>query len=418
MEVNPHYSKEFGSNQTTFAGTKNVEQLRRRAIKSYEETGMPSKKDEQWKYTSVFSLNEKAFKITHKPYNPPEMRPLSKWYIYVGNKNNQNLPEGISAEPLEDALNQEDIQQYLNTSKNSNKNTFNDLNMALMIQGCFIKVDQNVCVDEPIHIILAGNHDQGMHCIKNILVLAENAEVNFIEHFYGDDHKEYCTNVETDIFLQQNAKSQYYRIQQESKLSYHIGHVLVTQEPDSSFVWQNFSFGSLLERTYLETNLAKGANASLYGLSILDNVQHVDHNTLVHHHENETHCAQIFKGVYAGSSIGVFKGDIKIHQGAKNATSKQINNNLLLSNLAKVSAQPQLEIYDNDVQCQHGATVGQLDDDYMFYLRTRGLSYNAARHILIKAFIMELIEQIKQPQLTEYIANTIDSVLSNIDKKG
>ena len=411
------YLNNFKKQCQSLPGSKVIQELREVSFNDYIEQGFPNRFDEQWKYTSVYHLAQKKFSpIAQFEDETPSINNLTKWYINIyANKMDMNLPQGMKAVSLSDALINNDAQEFLNKSRNTNSNSFNSLNSAMMNMGYYLLVEDNIIIDEPLHITFFNNQTNIVNNIHNILVTGDNSHVEIIEQYFDNNLGEYCVNTTTECFLGNNSKVNFYKFQEQDKQSYHIGHVFVEQKPKSSFKMFGLSSGSILERTYVEINLQENSHCDLSGLYAITNSQHADYNILVNHLDSHTTSNEFFKGVMDKESKGVFKGNINVAKNAQQVVSHQKNNNMLLSNSAHAFSLPQLDIYANDVQCSHGATVGQLDEDAIFYLRSRGLSNTQARHLLIMAFSMEVVQAIENMIVKKYIENKINKTINAFD---
>ncbi len=408
-----HYLEQFSKVHDSLPGDALLSKMRLHAMQNFVKNGFPDRKDEQWKYTSLYSLAEKKFQIVSSQRAVSlDIKPLTDWYIFLDEPNNYQLPDGIILHKFSDGLQNPNIIKYLNKSTVTHPNPLLDFNLALMSQGYIIEVNENTRLTAPIHIICGSSLNGVTTNIRNILIVKENAEVSFIEHYIGDN--QYFNNITTEIFLSRNAKCCIDSIQEESADGYHIADLFVNQQDNSHFSWNSFSFGGLMARNYVEIELNSGAECNLQGISVLTTEQHVDHNILITHLGSNSSSSEEFKGVYAGKAHGVFRGDIRVNKEVKNIISKQLNKNILLSDSAKVSTQPRLEIYNNDVQCSHGATVGQLDKETLFYLQTRGLSEDSARRILIIAFVQSILENVNSKEVADYLELKLDKILLDI----
>ena len=408
--ISEHYLTQFSKAEKNLPGNEFIQNMRVKALHKFISKGFPTSKDEQWKYTSLYPLTNKNFNFIDKQIRKNiDISPVSEWYIFLDDIQKSKLPDGIDIYNFSEGLQTPEILRYLNKSGITHHSPLYDLNLALMSHGYIIEVKKNVKLEQPIHIICGSSIDSVIANIRNIIIIKDNADVNFLEQYIGENT--YCNNITTEIFLDEGARCNINCIQEESRQSYHLSDILVNQNRNSFFSWNNFSFGSALARNYLEVSLSEGAECKLHGMSVLHGAQHVDHNVLVNHLGPNSSSFEEFKGVYSGCSQGVFKGDVKVDRDVKNIISKQLNKNILLSNQAKVNTQPRLEIFNNDVQCSHGATVGQLDKEALFYLQTRGLSKDDSKRMLVSAFVKSILGNISDKTIMYYIDPKIEKIL-------
>lgn len=400
-----HYLDNFSQLKHSLPG--NINDERSLAMQNFLQEGLPTKKQEAWKYTSVYALSKKNYDIASDYIFNSNVKPLSKWYVSIDNPDDSHLPEGVGCIGLNDHLN---ISAY---KYDNNVSSLAKLNYALMNRGYIINVQNNVSIKEPIHIIVETNANNVVSNIRNVIHVGRNAEVDFIEHYIGANHLDYWNNIQAEIILEQDAKCNMLSIQEESKQAYHIIENYIRQKTHSSFTYKQLAIGGLLTRNYLNATLDEFAACDLSAVTAISGAQHVDHNTFINHQGSSSTSYEEFRGIYAGSSSGVFRGDIQVGKGVKNIISKQLNKNILLSNAAKVSAQPRLAIYNNDVQCAHGATVGQLDRDALFYLQARGLTKGAAKQIMLRGFVHDLLKNVPK-EVAEYFNNKLADFFVNV----
>jgi len=280
------------------------------------------------------------------------------------------------------------------------------LNAAQASDGVAVCIADNAKLDKPLYILHVSDQNT---VIRHGLMLGQHAQAQVIEHYLavdkgGVDEARTLSNISTNVILRENASLEHYRLQQEGAKQSHIARIEVKQLQDSSYTLHAVELGSLLTRVDVVVGLAEqGASCELNGLFVLGNRQHVDHHTRIDH--IAPHCTSIenYRTVLDGRSHGVFNGKIMVHEGALKTDSNMQNGNLLLSKNAEIDTKPELEIYNDDVKCAHGATVGQLDDKQLFYLRSRGVSKEAAQELLTFAFADEVLAAMSNEQVRSYI---------------
>jgi Fe-S cluster assembly protein SufD len=237
---------------------------------------------------------------------------------------------------------------------------------------------------------------------RNLIVIDRNARARVLESYVALSDAVYFTNAVTEVSVGEGATLEHYKIQREGRRAFHVGTIEATQARDSHYVSFSFATGASLSRTNVYTMLAgEGCGSTLNGLYMLDGEQHCDHQTRIEHAQPNCFSREVYKGVLDGRSHGVFNGKVYVHPVAQKTDGKQTNNTLLLSKEAQVDTKPQLEIFADDVKCTHGATVGRIDENALFYMRSRGVDAATARRLLIYAFAADVLETIEQPEVRE-----------------
>jgi Fe-S cluster assembly protein SufD len=397
--------------------------IRDAGIAAFAELGFPTPRNEQWKYTNVRQLTKHHFVnaprgrqgvlgsgldqawlpqlVTHRltfvdgHYAPELSAP-------------QGLPEGVKLVPLSLALQQmpDVLEQHLARYADGSASGFAALNDAFMQDGAVLQLADGVALEKPVHLVFVGTaHSQPTwHNLRNLLVAGANSSASVIETYVGAGESVGLTNAVTEAVLGAGAQLQHYKLQEEGQKGYHVAVLQVHQERDSNFVSHSISAGARLARNDLNVGLeAEGAECSLYGLYIAGGRQHVDYHTRVDHRKPLGTSREFYKGVLGGSARAVFNGQVYVHPHAQRSDAEQSNRNLLLSPDAEVDTKPQLEIYADDVKCSHGATVGQLDENMLYYLRSRGISEQHARAILTYGFARDVVDRIPLAPVRETV---------------
>ncbi|MBT0606963.1 Fe-S cluster assembly protein SufD [Aequorivita echinoideorum] len=403
--------------------------LRNEAIKNFETKGFPTKKDEAWKYTSLNSLLKKDYNIFSNKEKNVELKNVRKYFlheidtykiVFVDGVYNSFLSETthdtLDVCLLSSALNKSKykpvIEAYFN--KIAKDDSLTSLNTAFTKEGAYINIPAHKEVEKPIEIInfSTGNEAAMFLQPRNLIVVSENAHVQIIERHQSLSENEVLTNSVTEIFAEKRAYMDYYKIQNDAETASLIDNTYISQERESVCRVHTFAFGGNMVRNNLNY-FQKGerCDSTLKGITILENKQHVDHNTLVHHIAPNCESHQDYKGIFAENSTGVFNGKIIVEKDAQKTDAFQQNNNILIDDKATINAKPQLEIFADDVKCSHGCTIGQFDEDALFYLRSRGIGLKEARALLMYAFANTVIESVKIPELkvriNKLIANKI-----------
>ncbi|MEO0206817.1 MAG: Fe-S cluster assembly protein SufD [candidate division WOR-3 bacterium] len=322
------------------------------------------------------------------------------------------LPEGVRIESLASTLKNDPqfLLKYFGRYV-SIDNSFVALNTAMVHDGTVVYVPDNCVLEEPVQILnitASSNQSCVLSQPRNIIVAGKNSQIRIIETYNSLGEEPGFMNVVTEMDVSENAYVELFRIQNENLNSFHISKTQVEQEKGSNFTSYNVTLGGSLVRNDLDTVLDDvNVNANLFGLYILEDTQHVDNHTLIDHAKPHCLSNELYKGVLKDKSRAVFNGKVYVRKDAQKTNAYQSNKNILLSEEATVDTKPQLEIFADDVRCTHGATVGQLDEESVFYLRSRGIDEQNARSILIRAFANDIFEEIKQDALKEHLNNLV-----------
>ncbi|MCB0382075.1 MAG: Fe-S cluster assembly protein SufD, partial [Psychroserpens sp.] len=357
-----------------------VHDVRSEAIKTFEEKGFPTKRDEAWKYTSLNSLLKQDYSVFPKKENTIEFRDIKKYFIndidsykivFIDGKYASHLSktthDGIDVCLMSAALSKPKyrilIENYFN--KAATKDSITSLNTAFSQEGAYIHIPKNKVVEKPIQILhfSTGNEAALMLQPRNLIVVDENSHVQIIERHQSLTENPVLTNSVTEIFTNKRAIVDYYKIQNDKQSASLIDNTFVKQKRESCASVHTFTFGGQLTRNNLNFyQEGERIDSTLKGVTIIGAKQHVDHNTLVHHIEPNCESHQDYKGIFSDKSTGVFNGKVLVNKEAQKTNAFQANNNILLSDKASINTKPQLEIFADDVKCSHGCTIGQLDE--------------------------------------------------------
>ncbi len=417
------YFERFEKNLNGEASTR-LHALRKAAIAKFAELGFPTTKDEEWKYTDVSPIANGAFAPFINHVRPAvadnELDRFSfghpEWIRIVcinGQFSNElssisALPRGVLICSLADAIKHypDLVDQHLTKYARYDENAFVALSTAFLLDGVFLYVPARTVVEKPIHLMmLSGSPEKEiLSHPRNLIIAEESSQIALIETYGGLLDVPYWTNTVTEIVLAKNAVVEHDRLQLESDTAFHIGTLHVHQDRDSSFTSNAVTFGGRLVRNNITATLAgEGAEATLNGLYLGIGKQHIDNHTCIDHAVPHCPSYELYKGILAEQARGVFNGKIFVRKDAQKTDAKQTNKNLILSNEASIDTKPQLEIFANDVRCTHGATIGQLDEEALFYLRSRGIGKNKARDLLIYAFASDVLDRIRVEPLREHL---------------
>jgi Fe-S cluster assembly protein SufD len=309
----------------------------------------------------------------------------------------EDLPRGLRVASLADVIPAE-----LGTSADTDATPFRSLNEALWEDGAYVHVSKGVEVAEPIHLLFiasGGAEPQAIH--PRVLIVAERgSRARVVESYAGSGR--YLTNALSEVFVREDAALEHTKVEEEAETAYHLAAIHVEQQARSTYESNNVAFGGKLARTDLNVAIAgEHCETWLNGAYAAFGEQLIDNHTRIDHAVPNCHSFEVYKGILGDKGVGVFNGKIYVHPDAQKTDAKQTNKALLLSRTATMNTKPQLEIYADDVKCTHGATVGQLDEDQLFYLRSRGLSLVEARTLLTYAFVSEVLEKVSVQPLRE-----------------
>lgn len=418
-----HYIDELHRLQESLPGDK-LSLIREAAMGQFQARGFPTTRQENWKYTDVKPIARSAFGIAEEKPAAGYEKQLelarlsgleSHELVFINGRFSvehsrlQDLPQGVVLEDMSSALNNHSklVDSIMsNTTLNEQSNPFNILNTAFIHDGVLIHVPDDCSIDKPINLIyLSGYSDNEFSAHpRNLIFLGNGASLTVIENYVGAKDSQYFINTVTDAVLASNAALTHYKLQQESVESYHIGNFNIYQDRDSQVNSHSISLGGSLVRNDIKVQLdAEGAGVLLNGLYMANGKQHIDNHTLINHLQPHTNSEEHYRGVLNDRGRGVFNGKVVVHKNAQKTDAAQSNANLLLSDQAEIDTKPELEIYADDVKCSHGSTVGQLDKDMMFYLRSRAIDETTAKSILTFAFAEEVIKRIEIEQIRHYL---------------
>lgn len=406
---------------------------RTEALSQFLAAGFPTKKDEEYKYTDLSEAVNKQYSLVPKQEFHITKEQLDQLHlgeehfdfiVFVNGKFQKTLSK-ISVENAEFltlnnafSSNKDLIEKYFNQIKPKNT-AFTALNDALYSDGFFLFVPKNTVIEKPIHLFyISENQDENVfYTTRNLLIVEEGAKVEVIESHHNFDETYTFTNSVTEIFVGKNAKADWHKLQNDSQTTYLVDSTFAKQERDSLATVNTFAFGGKLVRNNLDfIHTGENINSFMNGITIIGNEQLVDHHTAVHHNEPNCESYQNYKGVFKDKAHGVFNGKVFVNKIAQKTNAYQQNNNILLSEGATIDTKPQLEIFADDVKCSHGCTVGQLNDEALFYLRARGISKKEAQALLLYAFANDAMENIDIEPLKLKVAKLLAEKLEvNID---
>jgi len=429
MELKDKLVSSFLAFEESLEPDKGMDAIRNEAIKNFESLGFPSKKDEDWKYTSLNAVLKHDYSVFPKKEEVIDYRDIKKYLIHdidtydlvfidgiYSSHLSQTTHEKIDVCLMSSALTRDKyrpvIENYFN--KVAPKTGLNSLNTAFAKEGAFIHIHKNKQADKPIQIInfATGNESSLMLQPRNLVVVEENSHVQIIERHQSLTDNPVLTNSVTEIFAEKRAVVDYYKIQNDKGSASLIDNTYINQKGESNVSVHTFSFGGKLTRNNLNFyQNGERIDSTMKGVTIIEGKQHVDHNTLVHHIEPNCESHQDYKGIFGDSSVGVFNGKVLVEKEAQKTNAYQSNNNILADDKATINSKPQLEIFADDVACSHGCTIGQLDEDALFYLQSRGIPRKEARGLMMYAFANNVLQSVKIPEVKKRINKLIASKL-------
>ena len=399
--------------------------IAKEAIENYSRLKFPNNKDEEWRFTNISPLLKHNFQfisgsseISRKDIKKFLFGETFKYqFVFVNGKFvkelSSNIPsQNIDISDIETAIdkNAEIFKKHFAKYSKSKESYFSALNSSNINAGAFIYITDNSVIKEPIHLLFISDFKlKALVQPRNLFISGKNSQATIIEHYAAISDNTYFTNAVTEIFTGENSTLNHIKIQEESINSFHISETAIEMESNSNFESAAISFGGEISRDEINCKFnGQGCEATLNGLFMLDDSQLHDTHTAIEHAKPFCNSHEHYKGILDGKSRGVFNGKVMVRPNAQKTNAFQENNNIILSNEALVNTKPQLEIFADDVKCSHGATIGQIDQDSMFYLKSRGIGEETARTILIHAFASDVVKSIKVNELRDYLENILE----------
>ncbi len=405
--------------------------VRAKAMQQFEKVGFPTKKIEDWKYTSLKKLWKNDYSLFPQlPKHELELSEVDTYFlkgidsykiVFVNGVFSSYLSDtthdGVEIGLLSSAINKlkyKIIREHFFNRIASKTDGLTTLNTAFASEGVFIHIPKNTVLQKPIQIFYFTSESEKDVLLqpRNLIIVDENSQVQIIERHHSLSDKKVLNNTVTEIFANKRAHIDYYKIQNDNENASLIDHTFIEQKKQSVVSVTTFSLGSELIRNNLSFyQNGKRADSILNGITMLDGAQHVDNQTNVYHRQPNCESHELYKGIYDGVSSGVFNGKVIVDQIAQKTNAYQQNDSILLTDDATVNAKPQLEIFADDVACSHGCTIGQLDKDALFYMRQRGIPIDEAKALLLFAFTNEVVDRIRIPVLKTRITRIISEKL-------
>lgn len=378
------------------------------AFQHFLSLGLPTRKTENWKYTSIAPLNKMQFRGQAELQSPEQHMVTIKDGCLIPP---ETLPQGVELIDIFSAL-QADPSLF---TQPDDKEAFALLNAALLEGGFLLRVNRDVVLEQPLEVNITHSSNTSSHHLHLIYLIEEGAKAGIIESYETEGDVTYFHNVRTDMVVREGASCEYFRLLNEANQAVHFSNTQISLYKQACLSSHAYSFGGALSRSTLAVDLkAEDANCTLNGLYVLGDNQHIANYTSQHHQTPHAYSDETYKGIIGGSGKAVFNGNIRVEKGAQKTNASLQNKNILLSKKASVDTKPQLEIFADDVKCAHGTTVGQLDDKALFYLRSRGIPLNEARELLVHAFAGDLLEKIDNHVLKTKLLNHLNDKLRKV----
>lgn len=411
-----------------------LEQKRSSASDVLVRSGFPDKKSEAWRYTGLDSLLQTDFNLSLEPFtalvesdlDDVSIAGLDAHRLVFANgrlveslSQLEELPRGVRVQSLHALLESEPEQaaQWLHSAASSESHVFNELNTALINDGLVVIVESGVELDKPIEALFLSEalDDAIVAQPRNLIVLEEGARATLIERHTSLGQSMYFNNSVSELLLAADAQLTHYRLQEESNSAFHLSSLFLRQQRGSVYRSTSIAMGGAWSRTDFNVDFqGEGANCELDGLYLAGDRQLVDFHLNVMHHVPGCSSRENFRGILHGKGRAVFDGRILVSQDAQKTDAQLSNDNLLLTRSAEVDTKPQLEIYADDVKCSHGTTVGQLDPQQMFYLRSRGIAAGEARKMLCLGFAREVLDSCEIDGVRERAETRLQDALEHV----
>ena len=384
------------------------------AFQKFQNQPLPTRRSEHWKYTDISAITKVPFTLANVADPIPPMAAFNQFrlenadyheLVFINGQycaeysNTIGMPTDIIASSLQKTLSEKPqlLEGQLNSCVEGDQHVFATLNTAFFSDGALLYLPDNLVLSKPISLLFISANANGSVNIspRNLIIVGKHVKATIIERYFSLDDAANLTNTITEIIMDDGATIEHYKVQQENIYSFHIGGTHVRQQRNSRLQSHFISLGGALTRNDIVSHLnAENAEIVLNGLYVGRGNQHIDTQTLVNHAQPYTTSKEDYRGVLSDRAKGIFNGRVIVHKDAQKIDAAQSNANLLLSDHAEANSKPSLEIYADDVKCSHGSTVGQLDENMLFYLRARGLDEDTAKNLLIYAFTREIINRI------------------------
>ncbi len=404
--------------------------LRERGFARFGEVGFPTTKDEDWRFTNISAISQTSFeiageaKVLAEALRPFHIPGAACRLVFVNGRFARelselgSLPRGVQVSSLAQAIAEDGrgLESHLGRCLNIDRDAFSALNTAFVEDGAYIRLPRRAVVEAPISLVfvsVGSDHPQMTH-VRNLVVAEDEAEAHIVEDYVSLGAGVFFSNVATELVAGENAAISHHLLEREDRQALNVSTLSTRQERSANVNSHSVLLGGALVRNNVHPVLAgEGGECLINGLFIATGTQHMDNYMLVEHASPHCSSRQFYNGILDGHAHGVFHGRIIVHKDAQKTDAKQTNRNLLLSDDAQIDTKPQLEIYADDVKCTHGATIGQVEENALFYLRSRGISEAESRRLLLLAFASECLERIKSEPVREFLNTVVHAWLAD-----
>jgi Fe-S cluster assembly protein SufD len=425
MDIKDHYLETFSRFEKARRSEKSapLQRLREAAMGRFAEVGFPTTRDEEWRFTNIAPLTQVSFQSA-STFPPKELTTLKldlltygAWDCYrlvfvngafAAKLSNPPSSQNLLGNNLRIALvdHPQILEPFLAKYADYEEHAFVALNTAFLDDGAFVNIPRGQIVDKPFHLVFVSIPDREptMAQPRTLIVGGVNSQATIVESYVSLGNEVAFTNAVTEIVLEENASIDHYKIQRENAQTFHVATLQVQQRRSSRFSSHSITTGGSLTRNDVNAVLdGEGGECTLNGLYMAAGRQLIDNHTRIDHVKPHCTSHELYKGILDDHARGVFNGKIYVHQDAQKTDAKQTNKTLLLSEDAVINTKPQLEIFADDVKCTHGATIGQLAEEAIFYLRSRGIGHEDARSLLTFAFANDIIGRIKVEPIRDHL---------------
>jgi Fe-S cluster assembly protein SufD len=411
------------------SGSRWLQDLRDRAASRFVAQGFPTVRDEEWRFTSVAPIASAEFALTAASRTDADVLAQTLYAdapfraVFVNGRyvpelsRTSGLPAGVRFGSLAAAISDhaDVVGRYLGQLADPSDRPFAALNTAFVQDGAYLYVPDGLAIEQPLQILFVSTGDAGpaMSHPRTLIVAGDRAEVRIVETYASGSDQKHFSNAVTELVAGEGSVIDHYKVGEESDATFHIASMHIHATRNSNVTTHALTLGGRLVRNDILAVLdGEGAECTLNGLYFADGERHVDTHTTIDHAKPHCPSHEVYKGILAGRARAVFNGKIIVRQDAQKTDAKQTNRALLLSDNATINTKPQLEIFADDVKCTHGAAIGQLDEDALFYLRARGLTFLEARDLLIHAFAGEILERIRIEPLKQALERELYAQLA------
>lgn len=402
-----------------------LQALRREGYSHFAEAGFPTTHDEDWRFTNVAPIAQTRFqlasevKISASDLDKFQTSAFACRLVFVNGRFAQGLSripavsKGITIGGLAAQIKDrpESLEPHLGRYLNFYRDPFSALNTAFMEDGAYIEIPRNTVLEEPVYLLYVSAGEGPtplMDHPRNLVVVGENSQATIVEDYVSLNDGAAFSNTVTELVAEQAVVVSHYMIVRENQQTYNVSTLRIQQARDSNVATHSVLLGGSLVRNNVHPVLAgEGGECLINGLFMANGRQHMDNYMLVEHASAHCNSRQFYNGILNGQAHGVFHGRIIVHKDAQKTDAKQTNRNLLLCDDAQIDTKPQLEIYADDVKCTHGATIGQVDENALFYLRSRGLNEVSAKHLLLQAFANECLDRMHSIPVRDHIERLV-----------